>query len=170
MSKSLIEQLSDMQQLEADLAINGGEITPDLQCRMNDISRGLSDKVDSCYQWVIESEAMVEQYKASAKPYLEAAKSLKNKVNRFKTNYLKTCISLSGDEKITGQMWELKLRKASKVVDIFSETVIPDMFKTEETIVKIDKTKLLRELKTGREIAGANLTDGVRNVYFGGAK
>ena len=66
----------------------------------------------------------------------------------------------AGIRKIAGESNTLSLRKKPDVVVVDDETAVPAEYKTVEQVIKIDRRALLRDLKTGREVSGADIRFG----------
>lgn len=61
----------------------------------------------------------------------------------------------------------ISIRKSGGAVDIIDDTKIPEEYYTEEIVVKLNKKKLLENLRNGVKIPGVRLK---QNNYVGGLK
>ena len=84
--------------------------------------------------------AEVEAFKAEQKALTERLKAKESRVKQLK-DYLYFSMQAHGDKKLDTPKVRLSFRKSTST-EITDEKLVPDEFKTVETIVKIDKKKL----------------------------
>ena len=85
--------------------------------------------------------------------------SINKKSERIK-EYLKQNMESTGITNITCPYFDLKIAKNRASVVIDDESLIPDEFKSEETITKIDKRAILK----AENVPGTHLSKGTRLV------
>jgi polyhydroxyalkanoate synthesis regulator phasin len=89
--------------------------------------------------------------------------AIKSRINRNVDNLkstLKNSMESVGIDKVDFDTFKVVLRNNPYSVNILSENDIPDEYKKQEIVVKIDKTKIKNDAKSGKDIPGSEL---VRN-------
>lgn len=81
---------------------------------------------------------------------------------QWTNNYILTNMLINNITSITCPYFSIKTRKNPHAVNITSTDDIPDQYITEEMVLKIDKKKIKEDLLAGREVAGAEVTQGWR--------
>lgn len=82
------------------------------------------------------------------------------KIEERLREYAVRALTDAGLRKIQGESSTLSLRKKPDVVVVEDEAAVPASYKTVEQIVKVDRRALLRDLKAGNEIHGADIRFG----------
>jgi hypothetical protein len=127
------------------------------------LSNELKEKTDSVASYC----RMLEHQIMAAKDEYDRIKKIldqrKNRLDKFK-EYLVVCMDVLQESKLTGETSSIALRKPSKVVSIYDETLIPPQYLLEKKTVSVDKASIKEMLKNGHEIKGARLEDGKRSV------
>jgi len=96
------------------------------------------------------------------KQMAERKKALENKANRIK-KYLKDNMEASGIHKIECPEFVISIKNnPPKVVLSEEEDLIPKKYKTIERIIKIDKSAIGKDLKSGKAVSGAKLESSTR--------
>jgi hypothetical protein len=85
-------------------------------------------------------------------------KSRTNRMNSLR-EYLRFNMDSAGISKITCPLFTITLAKPRKMVNVIDVDRLPDKYTEEVTTLKVDKAALLRDLKAGEVIAGAELLD-----------
>lgn len=137
----------------------GGELTPELEARLEGIEAGLKEKVERVALVVRNLEAVAKGYdeeaarlKAQARARERSAKSLKE--------YLRIQLATAGLDVVEGERAKVRLQKNS--APSVQVTVHPEKLPPRFRQVKVDadKKKLLKAWKDGRKIP-----DGVKVEY-----
>ncbi len=84
------------------------------------------------------------------------------KRNDWLKNYLLQNMQATGITEIACDYFTIKQRKNPPAVWIVNEAIIPDKYKTEITVTKIDKKAISEDLKNDLSVDGAELHQGVR--------
>jgi len=98
--------------------------------------------------------------KQAEKNMADRRKTLENKAERIRT-YLKDNMEAVGIERIENPHFIISIALNPPKVNITSEELIPDEFKSEETIIKLDKKAIKTALKNGG-VLGAELVQDTR--------
>lgn len=160
-SKSLSLIVSQVADLENQLIESGGEITEAIESALSIKDTHLPDKIDS-YAAVIERFGMIEaHYEKQAEFYLKLAKASGAVVERCKDNLRHAMNELNVTE-LVGNDIKYKLSPTNPSAIIDSEDAIEASYKITETIVKIDKKKILEDMKLGVPVVGARMQENFR--------
>lgn len=92
-------------------------------------------------------------------------KTITNRQEQLK-EYLRFNMSESGITSIKCDLFNITLRKASKVVQIDNEDDLPDEFVTVKTTISPDKNLIAKALKDGVSVSGASLVDGQQSLII----
>ena len=88
-------------------------------------------------------------------------KALENRAEWLK-DYLHTHMQRSGISKIDSPWFKLSIQLNPEAVEIVDEQRVPDKFKEEQLLVKINKTRIKKVLQSGIQVPGATLTQSTR--------
>lgn len=103
-----------------------------------DASRNV--KLEAVGLFIKDLNAEVEAFKAEQKALTERLKAKERRVEQLKV-YLAFSMKAHGDKKLDTPKVRLSFRKSTST-EITDEKLVPDEFKTIQTVVKIDKKKL----------------------------
>lgn len=118
----------------------------------------LNDKLVACHGVLTSikgDEATIESEISRLKSLLDA----KRKRSEWLKDYIRECIILSGEKKVDTGLAVFSIRAPSKSVNIVDESVIPDEYK--RVSYSVDKSTALADLKSGKQIAGLELKEGI---------
>nr|UVX73238.1 MAG: hypothetical protein [Bacteriophage sp.] len=114
-------------------------------------------KLEAVGLFIKDLNAEVAAFKAEEKALTERRKAKERRVEQLK-EYLAFSMQAHGDKKLDTPKVRLSFRKSTRI-EITDEKLVPDEFKTVETVVKIDKKKLGaaidKAMKDGGSIKGA---------------
>jgi len=135
--------LAVMEEIDA----NAGELTPELESRLDQAAQELVQKQDG----YIKALDMLDTYESQAKHWKEdmAARiqRIQNQKDRLK-NALILHLHAIGQKELRGELGKVRLMKTVKVGRI-DESLLPGKYKQLIQEIKIDKRKLLDDLKSG---------------------
>lgn len=97
-------------------------------------------KLEAVGLFIKDLNAEVDAFKAEEKALTERRKAKERRVEQLK-EYLAFSMRTHGDKKLDTPKIRLSFHKSTKTV-IYDDELVPDEFKTVETVVKIDKKKL----------------------------
>ena len=149
---------------------NNGEITPEIEKLQEDCLILLREKTDGCCEFVSILETQIKNAKEKKELAERYIKARENCLAGFE-NIIKNCLRLSGYESFNGEMHQIKLRKATEIVEIIDDNKIPAKYLvTIPAKTSIDKKLLLSDLKNieeGVQIPGAKIGHNDPSVMFG---
>lgn len=145
---------------------DGGEITDASSDLERQVQVLLENKIEGCVHYLERLEDSVKLADEKAKALIEYKKKQQNKIERFK-EYIGFCLEKSGKESFESDMYKVKFRKPVKTLNITDENSIPVEFTTVKTTVSIDKRAVLKALKDGVTVDGAEMVEGKKSLIMG---
>lgn len=141
-----------------------GEITPELEKRLDETSLSFNQKVGGIVKWTQNLKGKKEAIKEEVKRLQKRLQFAENLDNRLR-DYMKSGMENAECKKIEFDTVTISIQKNPPSVEIENENVIPsDFYEVVET-KKINKIAIKETLKGGGEISGAKLiTDKTRLV------
>tara|TARA_R100000808_G_scaffold3831_1_gene13134 strand:- start:153 stop:647 length:495 start_codon:yes stop_codon:yes gene_type:complete len=138
----------------------------DLLARIDELYNELRDKEDGVYWMYQQSEKEIELWEQQGKKILETAKLMKKAQERIKG------LVISSYEEVQqlpshSEFNPIKISKSAGKVDIIDESLIPNEYYVEKVELKLDKKRILDELKKGDTIPGVRI---VHKNYVRGLK
>lgn len=114
-----------------------------------------SEKLDgiTCYIKSLEADAKALKDEEQA---LAARRKQKEKKAESLRNYVLSSMLKSGEKKLETIHGVYSTRKSTRCI-IANESIVPDAYKTFETILKVDKKAITAAIKRGEEVPGADL-------------
>lgn len=163
---SLYNITDELDALESLLEMDQGEITDDHQELIDQVNSMISSKTDSVVGFSQYLEDQIKNAKAKKDEVSQFIRVRENAIKRLK-DYVGNCLDKSGEKSFSGELYEIKERKPSKVLSIQNEDQVPVEFTTVETVVKIDKARLKKAVQSGDvDIDGISIIDGARSIQF----
>lgn len=129
----------------------------ELQTRIDELRDEQAKKEDGIYFFYKDFDKEVEIFEEQIKKAQRYVKFLKNEQERIK-GYVVGQFQLTGRLPEHSALNPLKVRESAGAVDIIDETKIPEEYWTKVTTSKLDKKRILKELKAGKEITGVRLS------------
>ena len=163
MNRSLIEITRDLVLARNDYEIFNEE---DLMARVDELYTELHQKEDGIYWLYKESEKEISLFE-------EQIKKLKTHTSVMKRAQERIKMLVIGAHNEVGLLPKysdfnpIKISKSAGAVDVIAEEDIPDEYYIEVITKKLDKKRILQELKEGTRIPGVRL---VNNSYVRGLK
>jgi hypothetical protein len=163
MNRSLIEITRDLVLARNDYEIFNEE---DLMARVDELFTELHSKEDGIYWLYKESEKEISLFEEQIKKLKAHTTVMKRAQERIK-------MLVIGSHNEVGLLPKhsefnpIKISKSAGAVDIISEEDIPDEYYIEVITKKLDKKRILLELREGARIPGVRL---VNNSYVRGLK
>lgn len=154
---SLHESVKDSHSLELAIIENGGELTPELEASLTQISLDVAESVDRTHFALDRIENAVGYWKAKAAEYKKIADSLDTAHDRMK-NYIKAVMADSGKSDLVGVEVRYKLSRAKPKVVIDEDKLAPAYFKEKLTLVP-EKERIKQDLELGVPVDGARLEE-----------
>ena len=153
MSRALTEITRDLL-----IAKNEYEIfeSDDLKERIDDLRDEQVRKEDGIYFFYKDFDKEIEIFDEQIKKAQRYVKFLKNEQERMKM-YVIGQFQMTGTLPKHSALNPLKIRESAGAVDVIDEDKIPDTYWVEYTNRKLDKKRILKELKDGDIIPGVRL-------------
>ena len=163
MNRSLIEITRDLVLARNDYEIFNEE---DLMARVDELYTELHQKEDGIYWLYKESEKEITLFEEQIKKLKNHTAVMKRAQERIKSLVLGM---FSEVEQLPRHSTfnPIKVSKSAGAVDVIEESDIPDEYFVEIITKKLDKKRILQELKDGARIPGVRLAN---NAYVRGLK
>ena len=163
MNRSLVEITRDLVLAKNDYEIFNEE---DLMARVDELFTELHQKEDGIYWLYKESEKEITIFEEQVKKLKNHTSVMKRAQERLKSLIMGTYAEVQQLPKHT-VFNPIKVSQSAGAVDIIEEEDIPDEYFIEVITKKLDKKRILQELKDGTRIPGVRL---VANTYVRGLK
>jgi hypothetical protein len=152
---SLFQINSELVEVTNLLIENGGELTPELESRLQIAENELKAKSVNYYHVIKELESTTNMIDAEIKRLQELKKARVNTIEKLE-NALLYSMKLHGIEKIDTDTLKISLRR-SKSVEVVDIDLLPfNCLKIEKKAIKSEIKKLIEE---GMEIDGAKIVE-----------
>lgn len=135
---------------------SGGEITPELEARLDISAEKLPQKVDN-YNFIIqelEGQAQVWKMRKDASNAIQ--KQFEGHVERVKDRIREAMRAMNASE-LAGNLYKFQLRKSQPKLVIDDENKIPDEFKMVVQTTVLDKERVKAALVDGFDVPGAHV-------------
>ena len=128
---------------------------------LEDVSADFSKKSANVASFFLNLESQAEEIKVAEQRMNTRRKSLEKNAKKLR-DYLLNQMQLINMKEISTPEYLIRIRNNPARVDIVTEALIPDDFKLEEVIVKLDKNAIKDSIKAGNPVPGAVLTQNQR--------
>lgn len=132
-----------------------GEVLIDVWGELDKLNMRREDKILNIARYIDDLEREIALIKDKVSILTARARSKEKRAQRLKTYVLDSMLNL-GTKKIEDETVVIKLN-STNVVNVLDEKLIPEDYLNKVVEVKPDKRRLLADLKSGKEIAGAEL-------------
>ena len=163
MNRSLVEITRDLVLAKNDYEIFNEE---DLMARVDKLYTELHQKEDGIYWLYKESEKEITLFEEQIKKLKTHTTVMKKAQERLKSLIRGTYAEVNQLPRHSA-FNPIKVSQSAGAVDVIEETDIPDEYFVEVITRKLDKKRILQELKDGARIPGVRL---VSNSYVRGLK
>tara|TARA_R110000772_G_scaffold225533_2_gene336168 strand:+ start:242 stop:736 length:495 start_codon:yes stop_codon:yes gene_type:complete len=130
---------------------------------MEGIEAEFKDKAAAVVSVAFNIESDLEAIDVQIKRLQDKKKSIINRSDRLRS-YLRHNMEATGIDKISCPLFAITLSKPSKLVQIDSESDLPEEFVRTKTVTAPDKIAIAKALKDGEPVLGASLVDGARRL------
>ncbi len=159
MQNSLYQITTELQSLLDEVTQADGELTPELEEKINEVSTTLTQKTDGVVGWVNYQEDLIGLAKNRIGELQELIQRVEKRLEKF-DGYVNACLMTMGTNKIEGKICTITKRKPSQVVVVFDESQIPlEFIKIPEPKPAIQKAEIGKALKLGHAVPGAHLEE-----------
>ncbi len=135
------------------------------QDAVNDTLEGiegqLQDKAINIAKYLRNLESTAKAIKEAEQQMNTRRKTMENRA-RWLKDYLKTNMEKAGISRIDSPWFNLSVQRNPEAVEVFDENRIPDKFKEEQFVVRVDKNRIKKVLQSGIEVPGACLSQSTR--------
>lgn len=158
MNTSLINLTRDLAELETKILQADGEITPETELLLAQLTSDISKKVDNYDLFISGLKRKAEFYKAKAEEFARAQKTILNFVDRMRDR-IKQVLPLYPNHEIKGEHAYYKLVTSGKKLVIDDESKLPSKYKITVSEIVPDKELIKSNLEDGILVDGAHLED-----------
>ena len=162
MSRSIIDITSDLALLQHDVALT----EEDVMQKVDELYVELHRKEDGIYWFYRNVEGQIGLFKEQIGKLTKYVKTLKNAQERIKGLVIGSFQTI-GELPDHTDFNPIKVSQSAGAVDVIEEGVIPEEYFIEVTETRLDKKRVLDELKSGTSIPGVRL---VQKDYVRGLK
>lgn len=129
-----------------------------LEDTLESIDLAINEKLENIAKVIKNLEGEINSFKAEEKRLSERRKTIENNIKRLK-QYAEDSLKLTGERKIKAGTFTFNIQKNPPSVKVLNDKSIPlDYFNVVEPA--LDKKRLLKDLKNGESIEGAELHQG----------
>ena len=153
-----IEQ--DLLELYSQVEENGGEITPEIEEKLNITQENFTNKLENYTRFVKVLEGDIALMDSEIERINKLKQTRQNLVNRLELSML-NALKLFGNKDPKKDIWRFDLitfklsTRQSQSVEILDETVIDNRYKTIKTTESISKTLIKEAISDGQAVNGA---------------
>ena len=155
---SLMELVHEFQGVQAAVVESEGELTPELERRLEVNSQMLLQKVDGYAHIDEQLEMQADYFKAKAKRFAEIGERFRSARERLRDRVKQAMVEMGKDE-VKGHEFRYKLQNCKQSLEI-DPSLVPEQFKMIVTTTAIDKEKIRAALTDGLDVPGARLEGG----------
>ncbi len=133
-----------------------GELNAALEAELDALGGALVDKVESCGVVMLELDAEAAALKAEIDRLRARLRVTEGSRERL-ADYVRRCLSESGERKVKGPRLTVSLRASTSVrVDVEAEA-LPEAMRRTKTVVEADKAAIKAALEGGATLLGCEL-------------
>lgn len=160
MSENLYDLSAELALINDEIIDAEGEITPELEARLDDLAITFDRKVFGVTRWTLNLDARIDALGAEIKRLQSRKKSTDNLKTRLK-EFMKGCMTVADKKKLEFDNFTVAVQKNPPSVEITDEDAIPSKYFTiipeQKQINKAALLADLKALKEGQTIPGAQL-------------
>ncbi len=161
---NLYDLTTELRAVQNQIEDGGGELTPDLEASLDGLTLDLSVKAVSIAKWVLNIHADEKAVQTEV-DRLTAKKRGRVALQKRLKDYIRESMIAVGHKKIEAPAVTVRVQKNPPSAEIVSAEDIPADYQIViPATTKIDKKKLLTDLKAGKDIPGARLVSGENHL------
>ena len=142
--------------------VGNQDIEPEvIEEALRSVEGELSDKLQNITYIIKREESDINLIDEEIKRLQARKKAISNNVDRLK-QYMFEAMKFADVKKVNTSLNTWSIAKNPASVNILDESLIDSQYIVVETVTKVDKKKLLTDLKNGLEVAGAEIKQGER--------
>lgn len=159
MNTSLYQISNELVAVMDELALAEGEVTPEIEAKIQELNTALVEKTDGVVQWVQYNNDLISLAKVRIQELSEFIQGTEKKLDGL-DRYVANCLHQMGVPKIDGKLCSITRRKPSQIANVFDETLLPmDFIKIPEQKPMLQKAEIGKALKAGIDVPGARLEE-----------
>jgi len=156
----------EMIALDEILEKDSGEVSEEFEQLESQLIPLLQSKVDSTCGYVQKLKDLITSAKEQKQRLDIFVKQKQNKIDNL-GNYVQFCLEKTGQKSFMGDLYEMKVRKPSKVLLIDELAEVPIEFIEIVKSTKVDKKGLKKAVESGSvEVQGISIIEGKKSVSF----
>lgn len=155
-TKALLAIVQETNELEKMLVQSEGVLTPELEAALVVKEIQLPEKIDNYAGLRERMEMLSDYYKERADKLLALSKAAARVIDRLDENLKLAMRELKVDE-LVGNDHRFALQSSAGAVFVEDETKIHGAYVVTETITKLDKKRILEDLRLGVPVVGCRL-------------
>ena len=155
---NLYEMSRELEVINDQIITADGEITPDLESRLDAVSLDFRAKSHGIAKWTLEltgTSELIDMEIARLHKKKRAAENLRTRL----MEYVKSCMETADVQKIELPTVTIRIQKNPASVEVVDETKLPASYIRIKQVTEVDKKAILSALKNGDDIPGARLID-----------
>lgn len=148
------------------LEMDQGEITEDHEALIEQVEQMIAHKTDRVvgfYNFLSDQIDNAKKRRDEITTFIRVREAAQVRLK----DYVASCMDKLGAKSFEGEFYEIKERKASLVLHINHDDLVPSNFITIEQKVKVNKAELKAAVKAGTvNVEGIEIVDGERSIQF----
>lgn len=158
-NKSLVTLVDETAKLESALIESNGEVTEEIEKMLEIKDIQLPEKVDNYALMIDRMDMLATFYKQKADVFIKLNKLANQVADRCHTNLKNAMLKMETTE-LNGFDIRYKLVNSNHACVIDDESKLDGAYKISEVVTKVDKKRLVEDLKLGVPVEGAHLEQG----------
>lgn len=161
---SLPALVSEYSQIAQMLTDAGGELSPEMEERLNNLDVQTAGKIDAYHFFIEKLKHDIEFWSDEAARYQKIAKGCDTLIERLRNGIIYAMSSL-GQAEIEGHAIRAKL-SPTKGRLVINEKEVPDEYKMQEVKMIADRERIREALDRFEEIPGAKIEGGMSLRFY----
>lgn len=156
MKTTLYEITDELSKILESIEDSEGEATDYTLAELEQLNISLFEKINNISKFVKNLSAKVKMYKDAEQELKKKRQATENKIEWLKA-YIMENMKKAEINKVEGDLFTTKIQNSPPSVNILNEEEIPKDYIEIVTQKKINKKAILTLLKSGEEVAGAEI-------------
>ena len=156
MSDNLYELSHQLAKINNEIFDANGELTEELEKRLDDSALAMKDKVQSIAKWTLNLKGKATMIDAEI-ARLQHKKKVTENLDKRLSDYVKQAMLAADIHKMEYPTFTVSVQKNPSSVEIIDEDMIPASYKIVKQVISVDKRKLKDDLNDGKKIQGCQL-------------
>ena len=142
---TLRELVQEVLIIDAVLAATGGELTPELEAKLDAVNAALAKKADGVRDYLAALEADAQVLKSEEQRLAARRKALEARTARFE-RYVLTLMQRMDTKELAGQFGSIKRKLNPPAVEVVNAALLPSQYRPETVVVNIDNTGIKKAI------------------------